>query len=112
MFVNCDKFQAILLVKQKSDCAGTKLTVGSEETRVVSSVEVLSITIGTKYSGMDQVKFSLSRPYPFKYFKGYRVCKSASRQLNAIIRLKNFLGFEERKVLIIVLHYRVLITVL
>ena len=71
MFVNCDKFQAILLVKQKSDCAGTKLTVGSEETKVVSSVEVLSITIGTKYSGMDQVKFSLSRPYPFKYFKGY-----------------------------------------
>ena len=48
MFVNCDKFQAILLVKQKSDCAGTKLTVGSEETKVVSSVEVLSITIGTK----------------------------------------------------------------
>ena len=50
MFVNCDKFQAILLVKQKSDYAGTKLTVGSEETRVASSVEVLSITIGTKYS--------------------------------------------------------------
>ena len=57
MFVNCDKFQAILLVKQTSDYAGTKLTVASEETRVVSSVEVLIITIGTKYSGMDQVKF-------------------------------------------------------
>ena len=31
MFVNSDKSQAILLDKQKSDYAGTKITVGSEE---------------------------------------------------------------------------------
>ena len=43
MFVNPDKFQAILLDKQKSDYTGTKVTVGSEGIQVVSSVEVLMI---------------------------------------------------------------------
>ena len=57
MFLNCDKFQAILLDKQKLNYTGTKLTAGSEETRVVSSVDVLGITIGTRYSRMNQVKF-------------------------------------------------------
>ena len=35
VFVNPDKFQAILLDKQKSDCIGTELIVCSEENQVV-----------------------------------------------------------------------------
>ena len=48
IYVNPDEFQAILLNKQKSYYTGTKLTVGSEEIQVVSSVDVLSVTIDDK----------------------------------------------------------------
>ena len=48
MFVNSDKFQAILLDKQKSDHAGTKITVGSEEIQVVSSINILGVIIDDK----------------------------------------------------------------
>ena len=45
MFVNPDKFQAILLDKQKSHYNGNKLNAGSEEIQVVSSVDVLGVKI-------------------------------------------------------------------
>ena len=45
MFVNPDKFQAILLDKQKSYYNGNKLTARSEEIQVVSSVDVLGVKI-------------------------------------------------------------------
>ena len=48
MFVNPDEFQFILLDKQSSDYTGTKLTVGSKEIQVVSSFEILVVTIDDK----------------------------------------------------------------
>ena len=48
MFVTSDKFQAILLDKQKSDYAGTKITVGTEEIQVVSSINILGVIIDDK----------------------------------------------------------------
>ena len=87
LFVNPNKFQAILLDKQKSDYTGTKITVGSEEIHVVSSVDVLGVTID------DKLNLNLHID---------RICKSAlkSNRLNALISVKNCLGSEERKVLI------------
>ena len=48
MFVNSIKFQVILLDKQKSDYAGTKITVGSEEIQVVSSINILGVITDDK----------------------------------------------------------------
>ena len=45
MFVNLDKFQAILSDKQKSQNTGSKITVGSEEIEVVPSVDVVGVTL-------------------------------------------------------------------
>ena len=45
MFVNLDKFQAILSDKQKSQNTGSKIIVGSEEIEVVPSVDVVGVTI-------------------------------------------------------------------
>ena len=83
--MNLDKFQPILLDKQKSNYTGTKLTVGSEEIQVASGVGVLGVTID------DKLNFNLHID---------RICKSASNQLNALIWLKIFLGSEERKALV------------
>ena len=58
MFMNPDKFQAILLDKQKSDY--TKLT---EENQVVSSVDILDVTIDKKLNFNLQIDI---------------ICKSAS----------------------------------
>ena len=48
LFVNRNKFQAILLGKQNTDYTATKLTAGSEEIQVVSSVDVTGVTIDYK----------------------------------------------------------------
>ena len=85
MFVNPDKSQAILLDKQKPDYTGTKLTVGSEEIQVVSSVDVLGVKINDKFN------FNLHVD---------RICKPALNKLNALIRLKYFSRSEETKALI------------
>ena len=70
LFVNRNKFQAILLDKQNTDYTATKLTAGSEEIQVVSSVDVIGVTIDYK------LNFDLHID---------RICKSASKsnQLNA-----------------------------
>ena len=67
LFVNRNKFQAILLDKQNT---ATKLTAGPEEIQVVSSVDVIGVTIDYK------LNFDLHID---------RICKSASKsnQLNA-----------------------------
>ena len=58
---------------------------GNDVVEVASSVKLLGMDID------DQLNFHLHIS---------NICKSASKQLNALVRLKNFLGFEERKVLI------------
>ena len=68
MFVNPNKFQAILLDKQKSDYNVTKLTGDSEERQAVFSVDVLGVTID------DKLNFNL-------YID--KICDSLSNQLNA-----------------------------
>ena len=70
MFVNPDKFQAILLDNQKLDYTCTKLTVGSEEIQVVSTVDLLDVKVDAK------LNFNLHID---------RICRSASNQLNGLV---------------------------
>ena len=82
MIVNPDKFQAIVLNKKRCDLTNTKFKVDNQVIKSVSSVELFGIQID------DQLNFNLHIS---------KICKSASNQLNALIRLKNFLVFIQKK---------------
>ena len=75
MIVNPNKFQAIVLNKKRSDLANTNF---NKVIKTVSSVEFLGIQIDGK------LNFNLHIS---------KICKSAANQLNASIRLKQFLSF-------------------
>ena len=85
MIVNPDKFQAILLDKRKSDHTNQRIAVDNQNIKVVSSVELLKIQID------DKLNFNLHIS---------NICRSAANQLNALIRLKRFLGIKEKRILV------------
>ena len=81
MIVNPNKFQTILLNNKRSDLTNTNFQV----IKSASSVELLGIQID------DKLNFNLHIS---------KICKSAANQLNALIRLKQFLSFHAKEVLI------------
>ena len=81
MVVNPDKFQAIILGKRKR----YHISVDNQQIKVVSSVKLLGLQLD------DTLNFNLHIS---------NICKSAANQLNALIRLKKFMNFEEKKILI------------
>ena len=85
MIVNPDKFQAILLDKKKSDLSKRILVIDDENVLSVSSVKLLGIQVD------DKLNFNLHIS---------NICKSSANQLNALVRLKKFLSFKTKKVLI------------
>ena len=99
MIVNPDKFQAIVLDKCGSNNTEVKFMIGSEHIQAVPSVDILNITIDDKLNFNWHIN---------------KFCRKSTNQLNALVRLKRFLGNEERKVLIkkVVLLFQPLIIVL
>ena len=85
MIVNPDKYQAIVLNKKRSNLTKTNFHVYNQVIKLVSSVELLGIQID------DKLNFNLHIS---------KICKSAANQLNALIRLKQFLSFHTKEVLI------------
>ena len=85
MIVNPDKFQALVLNKKRSDLTNTNFQVDNQVIKSVSSVELLGIQID------DKLNFNLNIS---------KICKSAANQLNALIKLKQFLSFHAKEVLI------------
>ena len=85
IIVHSDKFQAIFLDKRKSDHTYQRIVVNNQNLKVVSSVELLGIKIG------DKLNYNLHIS---------NVCRSAANQFNALIGLKQFLGFKVKKILI------------
>ena len=77
--------QAILLEQRKTSNTEVKFIIGSEQIQAVPSVDILGITID------DKLNFNLHID---------KICLKSANQLNALVRLKRFLGNEERKVLI------------
>ena len=85
MIVNPDKFQAILLDKRNSDLhLNENIKIDKENIKFVSNVKMLGVHIDSKLN--------------FNLHIGI-ICKSASNQLNALVRLKRCLGHEESIVL-------------
>ena len=85
MIVNPEKFQAIILDKQKHDYSNETIKFDNKTVETVSSVRPLGVQLD------DKLNFSLHVS---------NICKSAANQLSALIRLNNFLGFKGKRVLI------------
>ena len=85
MIINPDKFQAIILDKTKSNLTNIPLTIDNQTVKSVPSVELLRIHLD------DKLNFNLQIS---------NICRSAANQLNAWIRLKSYLKFNAKRVLI------------
>ena len=82
MIVNPGKFRAIILDKKKNNHTQEIIKI---DKRVKSSVKLLGVQTDA------ELNFNLNIA---------NICKSTANQLNGLIRLRAFLGFEEKKVLI------------
>ena len=86
MIVNAEKFQAMFISKNKNALSrNLKLQINNTEITSQPSGELQGFTID------NELKFDQHIS---------RLCKSAGCQLNALFRLKNYLNFEQKKVLI------------
>ena len=83
MIINPDKFQAIILDKEKSNLANIRLTIDNQTIKSVPSVKLLGIHLD------DNFNLHISS-----------ICKSAATQLNALIRLESYLSFNGKRVLV------------
>ena len=85
MIINPDKFQAIILDKKKSNLTNIPLAADNQTIKSVPSVELLGIHLD------DKLNFNLHIS---------NICRPAVNHLNALIRLKNYLSFNAKRVLI------------
>ena len=85
MIVNPDKFKSIVLTKNKSDDIPTGFSIGTDIVPIDKSVKILGMHLDNR------LNFNLHIN---------TICKYASNQLNALVRLKKFLSFEQKKVLV------------
>ena len=83
MIVNSGKFQAIIFDKHKVNHTNQIINIDQKEIKVISKVKFLGIETDDKLN-----------------FQHHINNKSASNQLNVLIRLKHLLRFEKRKVLV------------
>ena len=79
MIVNTGKFQAIVLYKKKNNHTQEIMKI-EKAVKIKSSVKLLVVQVDAELS------FNL------------HIARSAANQHNALINLRNFLGFEEKKV--------------
>ena len=85
MIVNPGKFQAIIFDNHKGNYTNQIINIDQKEIKAVSKVKLLGIEIDDKLNFNHNIN---------------NICKSASNQLNALIRLKHLLGLEEIKKLV------------
>ena len=85
MIVNPDKFQPIIFDTRKVNHTNRTTNINQKEIKAVARSKLLAIEIDDKLNLNHYVN---------------NICKSASNQLNALVRLKHLLGFKERKELV------------
>ena len=85
MIANPDKFKSVILTKDKSDDIPTGFSIGTDIVFIENSVKLLGIHLDNRLN---------------LTLHANTVCKSASNQLNTLLRLKKFLSFEQKKVLV------------
>ena len=85
MILNPGKFQGIIIDKKKQDNTAEYISIAQKNIKTSSSVKILGVHI------VDKLNFNLQIT---------KICRSAAKQLHALIRLQIFLNFEEKKTLI------------
>ena len=85
MIVNPGKFQSIIIDKKTNSHANQVVSIHGKDVKTLSAVKLLGVHID------DQLKFNLHIT---------NICRSAANQLNALTRLKHFLNFSAKKVLL------------
>ena len=85
MIVNPGKFQGIIIDKKKQNHTAEYISIDQKNIKTSSSVKLLGVHID------DKLNFNLHIT---------KTCRSAANQLHALIRLRMFLNFEEKKTLI------------
>ena len=83
--VNTNKLRSILLDKSKSTHVKATMNIGDEKIESLSAVKFLGIEVEDKLNFNNHTN---------------TICRSAANQLNALMRLRRFLGLEDRKALI------------
>ena len=83
MFVNPDKLKAFVIDKNRENYTNEKIQISNEDIQIVPSVKLLGITIDNHLNFNELIS---------------GICKSATNELNALVRLKTFLGFIEKGV--------------
>ena len=82
MFVNLDKFKAFVIGKKRTNHTNEKIQISNGDIQIVN---LLGITIDHRLNFNEHIT---------------SICKSAPNTLNALVRLKTFLGSNETKVLV------------
>ena len=85
VFANPDKFKAFFIDKKKKNYTNEKIQISNEDIQIVPSVRLLGITIDDRFNCNEHIS---------------NICKSAANQLSGFVRLKTFLGSNERNVLV------------
>ena len=85
MIANPEKFHALLVKKDRTDTTGHKISIQGKTIKSEDSVKLLGINLDHKLNFDNHIS---------------DLCKKAATQLNVLKRLKSFLGFEEKRVLV------------
>ena len=85
MIINPDKFQAIFLDRKKSNFGNIPLTLDNQAIKSFPSADLLGINLD------DKLIFNLHVT---------NICRSAANQLNVLIKLKSYLSFHAKRILI------------
>ena len=85
MMVNLEKYRGIVIDKKKQNHTAEYISIDQKNIKTSSSVKLLGVHID------DELNLNLHIT---------KICRSAANQLHALIRLRMFLNFEQKKTLI------------
>ena len=84
MIANPNKFKAIVLIKTNHNTAGIRIEFSRKTILSSNEIDLLGVTIDTKLSFDSHIT---------------KICRKASRQLNALKRLGFYIPLDKRKIL-------------
>ena len=85
IIANPDKFHALLVRKDGNDTTGKNITFQGHTIKSEETLKVLGVTLDNKLNFDTHIS---------------NICKKAATQINVLKRLRSFIGFEQKKVLV------------
>ena len=85
MIANPEKFHALLIKKDQTNTCGENINIQGKMIKSEETVKLLGIHLDYKLNFEQHIS---------------ELCRKAASQLNVLKRLKQFIGFSERKILV------------